>query len=57
MVYAIIYEDECGVEKRKDVLGTPSLEKFTDDRIVGIYGTMAKHIYKVYPDSRAVILL
>lgn len=53
MVYAIISETDFGLEVRKDIKGTVSLEKYTDSRIMAIYGK-AKAIYKVYADSSCV---
>lgn len=55
MTYVIISTTEWGLEYREDVKGTPSLEKFTDDRILRLY-PKAKHIYKVYPNSGCIIL-
>lgn len=55
MVYAIIYEYAGGYEERVDVRGVPSLEKYTDSRIMAIY-KKANRIYKVYPDSHCVCL-
>lgn len=57
MAYVIITETNFGLEVREDIKGTVSLEKFTDSRILAIYKAKAKHIYKVYPDSRCEILL
>lgn len=53
MVYAIITETDFGMEIRTDIKGTVSLEKYTDSRIIAIYGK-AKAIYKVYADSSCV---
>lgn len=55
MAYVIISETETGMEVRTDIKGTPSLEKFTDSRILSIY-RKAKRIYKVYGDNTAIIL-
>ena len=54
MIYVIISETSWGHEVRKDIKGTISLEKFTDSRIVAIYGKKAKAIYKLYTDSSCV---
>lgn len=56
MTYVIIMTTDWGLEYRHDIKGTPSLEKYTDNRIIAIYGNKAKHVYKVYNDSRCVIL-
>lgn len=57
MIYAIIYPPEYkgGFEVRKDVAGVPSLEKFTDERILRIH-KKAIRIYKVYPDHHCIPL-
>lgn len=54
MTYVIITETSWGHEVRKDIKGTISLEKFTDSRIVAIFGKKAKAIYKLYTDSSCV---
>ena len=54
MTYAIITETE-GIEERIDIRGQKELERFTDPRILAIYGAKAILIYKVYRDN-AVIL-
>ena len=56
MIYAIISVTEWGYEYRTDIRGTRELEKYTDGRIMAIYGAKAKRIYKVYPDSSCVIM-
>ena len=56
MTYAIIMETDCGLEIRKDIPGTKELEKFTDSRILALYGDVAEFIYKVYQDYTAVVL-
>lgn len=57
MVYAIITETDWGMEIRTDIKGVPSLEKYTDSRIIAIYKGKAKQIYKVYSDSRCVQIM
>lgn len=56
MVYALIYDTDFGLEVRTDIHGTVSLEKYTDNRILNIYGKLCKHIYKVYADSTCICL-
>ena len=57
MAYVIIMENPRHIdgEERIDIKGTVSLEKYTDSRILRIY-RKAKRIYKLYADSRCVIL-
>ena len=55
MAYVIIRETETGMEIRTDIKGTPSLEKFTDSRILSIHAD-ATYIFKVYEDNTAIIL-
>ena len=55
MAYVIISETETGMEVRHDIKGTPSLEKFTDPRILRIY-RKAKRIYKLYGNNTVIIL-
>ena len=55
MAYVIISETEWGMEVRQDIKGTPSLEKYTDSRILSIY-RKAKRIYKLYSNNTVIIL-
>ena len=55
MSYVIINETEWGHEVREDIKGSPSLEKFTDSRILKIYAK-AKRIYKLYSGNTVIIL-
>jgi hypothetical protein len=56
MAYAIIRETEWGYEYRTDIKGTRELEKYTDKRIMAIYGAKAKAIYKVYSNGTCIIM-
>jgi hypothetical protein len=55
ITYLIVTEYPCGFVKTETKKGTAELERYTDDRILGIY-TKANKIAKVYPDGRARIL-
>lgn len=55
MAYVIITETEWGHEMREDIKGVPSLEKFTDARILRIYAK-AKRIYKIYDNHKCKVL-
>ena len=55
MAYVVITETDFGMEIRTDIKGTPSLEKYTDSRIMKIYAK-AKRIYKLYENSRCIVL-
>ena len=56
MAYVIIIPNSHHIdgEERIDVKGTVLLERYTDSRIVAIYGKKAKAIYKLYTDSSCV---
>lgn len=55
MRYAIVTETE-GIEEVRYIKGTRELERFTDSRILAIYGAKAILIYKLYQDYSALIL-